>query len=327
MIGTIKPASSHLKCAGIQQEVKNGMCRTCAALGQKGILARPFLSHDAIFLSLFSQEELFVRSRLRYRPFQCCISNRKAGLDGNYLANISVVTATVKIEDDRQDEKPRLAGGLYQHITKSNDEALQDLEQSGFPVLQVQDALSRYTKIELLQNAARPFSEIAKPIADAYGLVFGNLPSRLSDQQMMTEIGQHFGELTLLVDAVNDVEEDSQTGNFNAWQASNDISKDLAAVKLRVADIFEVLREKSSRLSAVAGSYIKSAEESVTAKLGLPKRQRNHLSALLAAPPVLFAEACMEQDCEGNSHVTTTGWMVFGGLLFCCCFFANKKIC
>jgi hypothetical protein len=73
MIGTIQPSWKELKCNGLQKDVANSMCRTCAALGNKGITARPLLSFDAIFLSLFSQDEEFVNSRIRYRPFSVAI--------------------------------------------------------------------------------------------------------------------------------------------------------------------------------------------------------------------------------------------------------------
>ncbi|MDR1484362.1 MAG: DUF5685 family protein [Planctomycetaceae bacterium] len=328
MIGTIKPSWSQLKDLGHHQEVKNCMCRTCGALGSKNIFSRSFLSFDTIFLSLFSQEEQFREGKLRFRPMQCLLKNKFPSIDGNYLANISVVTAATKIEDDIQDGKACFFTRFRNRIRRENDDVLLALNQNNFPVESLQNALLQYSKSEQLRESKRTFDEISQPIADAYLLVFSHLPSRKNDEKTMSEIGKDFGRLTLLVDAINDANEDMQTGNFNAWQMCCDIPQELEAVKPCVVDLFNSLLEKSSRLSNTAASYVKSAKENIISRLGQPKIKPSGLASLML--PFLFAESeplfHTEENCDGTTTTTMTptgetcmGCCLFSAIIYCLC--------
>jgi len=289
MIGTIKPSWKELKCNGLQKDVANSMCRTCAALGNKGILARPLLSFEAIFLSLFSLDEQFVTSRLRYRPFQCIMRNKQSSQDGEYLANISAVISAAKLDDDIHDKNTRITR-FQRKIEQTNRQALKALDKSGFPVKTLQQLLGNYRSIEETLDTGDDFDSISQPIADAYGLVFAHLPSRQEcDTETMFAIGQDFGKATLLIDAVNDAEEDAKTGNFNAWQAAMDIPEDLESARCRVAGIFDSLKERTARLSDTAVSYIKSAESFILPDLGMPKPQQSGLASFLL-PSALFTQ-------------------------------------
>ncbi|MCL2005677.1 MAG: DUF5685 family protein [Planctomycetaceae bacterium] len=324
MIGTIKPSWKELKCNGLHQDVANSMCRTCAALGNKGILARPLLSFEAIFLSLFSQDEQFVESRLRYRPFQCVMRNKQPSQDGEYLANISAIIAAAKLDDDIHDKNTRPTR-FQRKIKQANQQALEALDKSGFPVAELQQSLSNYRSIEETLDTGSNFNSISQPIANAYGLVFSHLPSRQEcDTETMFAIGQDFGRATLLIDAVNDVEEDAQTGSFNAWQAAMDIPKDLESARCRVAGILDSLQDRSAHLSDMAASYIKSAEGFILPDLGMPKPQRGGLASYLlpsalfaqpgdcpATPPEPGSKPCspIEQNCDGTLSITAAGWL------------------
>jgi hypothetical protein len=345
MIGTIKPSWKELKCNGLQQDVANCMCRTCAALGNKGILARPLLSFEAIFLSLFSQDEEFVNSRLRYRPFQCIMRNKQQSQDGEYLANISAVIAAAKLNDDIHDKNTRITR-FRRKIEQTNRLALEALDKSGFPIAELQQSLDKYRSIEETFDEGGNFDSISQPIADAYGLVFSHLPSRREcDTETMFAIGQDFGKATLLVDAVNDADEDAETGNFNAWQAAMDIPKDLEVARCRVADIFDSLKGRVARLSDTAVSYIKSAESVVLPNLGMPKPQRGGLTSFLL-PSVLFAQpsfnppkfefpepksnpcALVQENCDGTYSLTASGWIVLITTIASvagCCIWYNMK--
>jgi hypothetical protein len=310
MIGTIKPSWKELKCNGLQQDVANSMCRTCAALGNKGIHARPLLSFEAIFLSLFSQDKEFINSRLRYRPFQCVMRSKQQSRDGEYLANISAVIAGTKLNDDIHDKNARITRFRWK-IEQINQRALDGLEKSGFPVTELLQSLNNYRTIEETFDVGGNFNSISQPIADAYGLVFSHLPSRQKcDTETMFAIGQDFGKATLLIDAVNDVDEDAETGNFNAWQAAMDIPNDLGGARCRVAGILDSLKERVAHLSDMAVSYIKSAESVVLSNLGMPKPQRGGLASFLL-PSVLFGDGecpLVRQECDGSYSITDFGW-------------------
>jgi hypothetical protein len=159
----------------------------------------------------------------------------------------------------------------------------------------------------------RTFSEIAEPIANAYGTVFSNLPSRKTkNEQEMYEIGRKFGELTLLVDAVRDAEDDENTGNFNAWRAAFDLPQDLMGVKASVKESFGELKRRVQPLSATAYGYVESAERTVINHLESPQIKNSSLIFFGALPSFspLFADA--DTGCG-----VIAGGLIAGGC-FCC---------
>lgn len=134
MIGTIRPSWNNLKCLGLRDVVAHAMCRTCGSLAtERTNLARPLLSYDTIFLSLFSVDNAFTSQQLRSRPFRCGTRFAKQSTDGSYLANVSVLTAATKIEDDISDGDSRLPAVVRERIYREKVIAVQKLDSAGVP--------------------------------------------------------------------------------------------------------------------------------------------------------------------------------------------------
>lgn len=320
MIGTIRPSWSALRCLGLRDTVVESMCRTCGSLAAStGNKSRLCLSYDAIFLSIFSSEQEFREHSLRPRPIRCFTKGTPLSADARYLADVSVLTADKKLNDMKRDGEARIHRKIQATMRRLAESASQSLAQTGVPVDAVESSLDAYRHLEI-SNARDLFASLSKPIADAYGHIFGGLPSRMNScHDELRTVGQQFGRLTVLVDAVEDADDDAATGSYNIWKASTDLPGDKDTIIARIHQCFDVLRTTSTRISTIAGQYLEAAQEATLQRLALPKAK----ARLLTHPGSVIAGLnCVEHDCAGNSSLTPTGMCIaalccIGGVTMC----------
>jgi hypothetical protein len=330
MIGTIRPSRKALECFGLRNEITTAMCHTCNAVGKwLGQPARLGLSHDAIFLGLFSRSDLFRSAPLRKRPFRCVTNSKDLTCpDAGYLAAATVFTFATKYTDAIADGEIPVRGWISRRIGSMNSVAELQLLKLGLPVETVKADLGKYRQLEQRRTKA-PFETIAEPIANAYGTLFAHLPSQaddLSQQAKLREIGSSYGELTLLVDAVEDAEEDHKLSRFNAWRAGCDLPSDRPDIRADISRRFGDLIARVSSQCTKAADYLRAAHEATLERLcGRPRT-----SARLFSHPstvMLAGLNCCEQDCNGNTSVTPTEMfitvVVGAACIGCCC--CNKS--
>ena len=319
MIGTIRPSWHNLKCLGLRDFVAHSMCRACGSLAtERTNLSRALLSYDTIFLSLFSNDSGFTEQTLRLRPFRCGTRFVEQSMDGNYLANISILTAATKIQDDITDGQRRLPGFMRDRIENEKSLAAQKLATSGLPIHEIASSLAEYSETEVRRINA-PFSEISHPIEHCYGLVFGNLPSRKNESEPMEQIGRVFGRLTLLVDSVEDSEQDQKTGRFNVWHASTDLPNERTSLLDLIATEFNHLKSAAAKISKAAEQYAGATRDAVMQRLS----GRRKSEMLMTHPTArLGSIACFEQNCDGSYSLTDSGMCIAAicgiGCIVCC---------
>lgn len=320
MIGTIRPSWNNLKCLGLRDLVAQSMCRTCGSLAtERTNFSRALLSYDTIFLSLFSSDENFTQQRLRARPLRCGTRFLEQSNDGRYLANVAVLTATTKVEDDVADGHQKLPKFMRSRVTSEKRLAADKLADMGLPIDRISTALNAYSDSEKHKEVGT-FEELSAPIEEAYGVVLRHLPSK-RDQfgKQMEQVGRLFGRLTLLVDAVEDHSDDKKDGVFNVWSSSTDLPQNRASMLEYVATEVQALKENASQLSDTAGSYVQAATEAVLGRLSEPKKR----GVLMTHPASVLAScACLQQNCDGSYELTGTG-MCFAaicgiGCIVCC---------
>ena len=312
MIGTIRPNREALKCLGLTRDITNAMCRTCNATSLAfGSFARLCLSHDSIFLALFSADDKFTSARLRRAPLRCVASDAAVDSpDAHYLAGITLFMFASKVHDGLADGEISLRPWTQRKIRTLSNQAESRLGGLGLPVEEVKAELDEYTSLES-HGTRTNFADLARPIARAYGMVFENLPSRANrdaDKAALRDIGSSYGELTLLVDAVEDTVADSKAGRFNAWQAASDLPADLTIIKGEITRRFAKLAARAGLECPRAADYLQAAQDATLQRLSRPQQSR---ARVFTHPAAMIASiSCCEQDCFGNASLTPTGMCI-----------------
>ena len=326
MIGTIRPSRNALDCLGLRNEITSAMCRTCNAAGRWfGQSARLGLSHDTIFLGLFSRSQQFLSAPLRSRPLRC-LSNH-AGLtcpDARYLAATTVFMSVAKLTDAIADGELSVRDRVIRKIRSLNNLARSELQRLGLPIQSIETQLCEYQRVEQ-RSTKMPFTSIARPIANAYAGLFEHLPSSTehpSHPAALRDIGSRYGQITLLVDAFEDAENGNKAGRFNAWQASCDLPHDQTAARANILRRFEALILCTDSECRRAGDYLRAARNATMERLEHLTQRRGRLLSHPAAA-VLAGINCCQQDCAGNTSMTPTGMCIAvlccAACLGCCC--------
>ena len=327
MIGTIKPTWTELRKLGIRDEVTHSMCMTCNALAsERKNQARMLISYDTIFLSLFSKDKSFTSQLLKSRPRRCLSRNVRQTDDGKYLANVSILISAIKISDDVSDGDLKLPSRIVKNVSGERSRAVKALNDMGLPTDEIFHLLEEYSSFEK-QNVHETFGHLSRPIAECYEKIFSGLPSRKeTDADIMGSIGRIFGELTLLIDAVEDIHTDEQKGCFNIWKASIDLPQKREDVIVYIETMFNKLEQLALSIDSTIAAYLQAAHNSVRERISCSPKHRKVASHPLAA--MMAALVCFEQDCNGDWHLTQTGFGVgLLGIIAClgCCACMCKK--
>jgi hypothetical protein len=207
-----------------------GACKTIGRLyGQK---ARLLLNHDTVFLAelltaLSGEDQQLQGWAGQYRSYNCMsIPQTPADMPValQLAAAGTMMMAEFKIADhisDRQGRRWKLAGRIY---SEGFARAAAHLEQWKFPLEELRQCWKAQLDMEGggAGQSSPGWSELllqyARPTAKATSLFFehgARIASHGRAVERMKEIGQRFGELVYLLDALEDYEDDARTGGFN----------------------------------------------------------------------------------------------------------------
>ncbi|MCI9597718.1 MAG: hypothetical protein HFE75_10565 [Firmicutes bacterium] len=198
-------------------EVYSGYyCGVCKSIARRyGQLPRMVLSYDAAFLALLlaglqRPEDQPSREHCLIHPIKKKTIVKNEAID--YAADVMLILAWYKLLDDAHDEGKLYAKaatatlkGIYRKLRQARPALCQKVEEN-------LKALSRLEeeKCASLDQAAEAFAKIMETIFEE-----GPLPEGFKEQEALRRIGYHLGKWIYLMDAVDDVEENIQSGAYN----------------------------------------------------------------------------------------------------------------
>lgn len=212
-------------------------CGTCKTIGrQYGQAARFLLNFDTVFLAelltaLGDQTASLEPWAPAYQSFNCLAlphSIDEFPLPLHFAATATVVLAEFKVRDHLQDNSSWSGRVAATTFSTAFQTAAQQLSDWAFPVDELRQMLGSQTQREreLKQKGSATDPEVglslvAEPTAHATGLFFrhgARLLGAAEAESTMYHLGQSFGTLIYLLDALEDFEKDHRRGDFNAFQ-------------------------------------------------------------------------------------------------------------
>lgn len=239
MLGYVTADKPELKMR--EFEVYSGYyCGVCKSISRRyGQIPRMVLSYDAAFLALLlagleGKADEPDRERCIANPFKKKTIVQNRAID--YSADVMLILAWHKLLDDAHDE-----GKLYaKAAVKAMKRLYKRLEQAR-PVLcrKVEENLSTLTLLEdekcsSLDEAAETFAKIMEAIFEE-----GPVPENFREQEVLRRIGYHLGKWIYLMDAIDDIEENIESGAYNPLLYRFDYKKEQessADFKIRIME-------------------------------------------------------------------------------------------
>jgi len=211
-------------------------CGTCKTLGAMyGPRSRLLLNHDVAFLAEVLLDLAGAPlAGTAYRSFNCLTLPKKredVPVVMQYAAAVTVALAHFRIADHQRDGGRRFAWTLARRmLDRSYSRAARDLRRWEFPLEEMAAILAMQPDREA---NARSLADVAEPTMISTAMVFSHgvrLAGRLDRAEDAWRLGSKFGELIYLLDAFEDRERDTRTGDFNPLLA---FSETLSATKAR----------------------------------------------------------------------------------------------
>lgn len=215
MLGYVTTEKSELKMR--EYEVYSGYyCGVCKSIGRRyGQLPRMVLSYDAAFLALLLAS--VDRENDQPRKEHCIIHHikKKTIIDNqaiDYAGDVMLILAWHKLLDDVNDE-----GKLYAKATVLLMKRIYRKLQQQRPSLcgKIEDNLTTLSQLENekcdnLDQVAETFARIMEAIFEE-----GPLPENFREHKVLARIGYHLGKWIYLMDAIDDIEENIESGAYN----------------------------------------------------------------------------------------------------------------
>lgn len=272
MLGYVMIDKPELKVR--EYEVYTGYyCGVCKSIGKRyGQLPRMALSYDAAFLALM----LASLDDTPDAPVQeHCIGHRvkKKTIIRNdaidYAADVMLILAWYKLLDDARDEGKVYAKAaaaalkrVYKKLQKKHPALCKGIETH----LAELSALEK-EKCDSLDMAAEAFSKIMEVIFEEgmrliYGGSAGHQSSELSTNavESLASIGYHLGKWVYLIDAIDDIEENLESGAYNPLLYRFSYDKTTETVEAFRERIDETLRFNLFHYLAVISEHINSLD-------------------------------------------------------------------
>ena len=237
MFGYIRPLKGELRVR--DYELYQGIyCGLCRELGRGfGPFARLTLSYDFSFLAILSMAlaqdcKGFEEARCPFNPIKkklCCRGNPSMDL----AAGVAMIMLEIKLEDNLAD------GGFWTRLgcrlVRPWVRRARRRAAERYPTLDtaIGQALERQQTIEAdLRSGPDRASE---PTAQALEAVFGALSREEGQRRALARFGYMLGRWIYLMDAVDDLEEDLQSGNFNPYLPAGAKEVSLEAIRAEAA--------------------------------------------------------------------------------------------
>ncbi|MGW7618919.1 DUF5685 family protein, partial [Streptomyces antimycoticus] len=218
------------------------LCGLCLALrGDHGQFARVATNYDGLVISVLVEAQAGRSDGWRRTAGPCPLRGMRTasvaqGEGARLAATVSLVLASAKVRDHVADGDGALArrpvaaaarrvAGRWDRAGERSGAAL------GFDTALLLDAVGRQAELESHAGPGTPLLTITEPTETATAAAFGHtavLAGRPGNRAPLEEAGRLFGRLAHLLDAVEDLAEDAETGAWNPIAATG---ADLAEVR------------------------------------------------------------------------------------------------
>jgi hypothetical protein len=212
MFGYIKPLQCELKVHELET-YRAYYCGLCKALKHEYTwVSSSVVSYDCAFLYMLADSIASGENR----PERCaCLLHPARGktqilsASAPYSAAVNVLLSYYKLKDDIEDGKKQMllaAPLLYPAYKK----AAARFEETDKAVLMMHSALDGIQK--------KKSDNIDEP-AGAFGVMLGKIFEKLDEDRWETlyDLGYNLGRWLYMIDAVDDLEKDEKTGNYNVF--------------------------------------------------------------------------------------------------------------
>lgn len=215
MLGYVTADKPELKMR--EFEVYSGYyCGVCKSIARRyGQLPRMVLSYDAAFLALLlagldRSEDTPTREHCIIHPVKKKTIVANPAID--YAADVMLILAWYKLLDDARDEgrlyakaAVRTLSHIYRRLQQARPRLCRKVEENLHQLTCLEEA-----ECANLDEAAETFAKIMEAIFEE-----GPLPEGFREQEVLRRIGYHLGKWIYLMDAIEDIEENIESGAYN----------------------------------------------------------------------------------------------------------------
>ena len=248
MFGYIKPFRPELKIREAE-DYKAVYCGLCKELGRSyGIFARMTLSYDFAFMAMLFMSldknscPSFEKCSCIAHPFkkQCrCLGNRAISLS----ARAAMILTYYKLKDDLSDKgffKKIAAAVLFPFAASARKKALSFGEEAIFID---NSAAEMMAEQKILEEEKTPLPDkAAEPTAKFLSRII-TLGGNSGNERILERFGYLLGRYIYLCDALDDIEDDIEKGNYNPFIFGGEkaVSEAKSALFLTTAELFDDL--------------------------------------------------------------------------------------
>ncbi len=232
MFGIIRPCQHRLG-GELREAWRAHLCGMCLSLrDDHGQLARLATNYDGLIVSVLAEAQSGDDPERRNAGPCPLRGMRRAsvatGDSARLAATVSLVLAAAKTRDHAADgDGPLGRPGLRRAATALakgwEQRGARVGEQLGFNTAVLTEAVSRQDAVEAAAGPGTPLLAITAPTEEATGAAFGytaTLAGQPGNEAALTEAGRLFGRIAHLVDAVEDLPEDTRNGAWNPLTAT-----------------------------------------------------------------------------------------------------------
>lgn len=215
MLGYVTTEKAELKMR--EYEVYSGYyCGVCKSIGERyGQIPRMVLSYDAAFLALLfagldKAEDLPAREHCVVHPFKKKTIVRNRAVD--YAGDVMLILAWYKLLDDARDEGKLYAkaalktmGGMYRRLEEKRASLCGKIKSCLEELSALEEA-----RCDSLDQVSDSFARLMEAIMEE-----GPIPVHFREGEALKRVGYHLGKWIYLMDAVDDIEENMESGAYN----------------------------------------------------------------------------------------------------------------
>ncbi len=252
-------------------------CGTCKSIGAMyGQSARFFLNNDVVFLAQLleaiasPERKMHIPEQSALKDFNCLTLPHESEIADSLrvASTVCVALARLKVEDHRQDSKSGAWNLATNVFSKQFQSCFDQLSALGFPTQELQSLTARQAWVENSPmgdgTAPERLHHLANETALITAMVFKHaaLAVKSCDKsaQSMYAIGQGFGKLIYLLDALEDFERDGKRKQFNAVAAAFELQSSLR----KITHLPEYVIDATTSLLAQEAASVVMALRSLT---------------------------------------------------------------
>ncbi|MCF2527982.1 DUF5685 family protein [Yinghuangia soli] len=235
MFGIIRPCR-HRLTEGLRDAWMAHLCGLCLALrDDHGQAARVATNYDGLIISVLveAQAESESAAEGRRKAGPCPLRGMRTaevarGEGARLAAAVSLVLASAKMRDHVEDRdgvfaRKGVAGGARRLATRWARQGEGTGHDVGFDTAVLTEAVGRQGEIEALAGPGTSVLVVTEPTETATAAAFAHtavLAGRPGNAEALAEAGRLFGRLAHLLDAVEDIWEDRESGSWNPLLAT-----------------------------------------------------------------------------------------------------------